>query len=608
MAGVGLDAYEAARAAGGGDYYGAGTNAGLGLLDAAAVAAPTPATVGMALAGHGANYAINDTSGGHVVVDSLTAHNPFSSYDAPTVNDAMFHDMMNTASRITTQHRLSGHPLTAEQMHAIWDPVYKAAGMNAAYMNARDAYLNNTNPRAPSVGGGSGSGGGEATTTPAATPAAAPAAKPSLPTVPVLQGQLPPGVARSSVYGVYEGVTRDGRRVFSDNPDELAAGSYHPAVHFAGTQVDPRYVRTDAGGWTDQPGVAAFDAPAYDDRLNTQAMQRRIQSEPVAGLGYAAPTGAEDVNNDIRNTTSPMDAYRLRQEFSARVANDPNADNPTVRAANAYAMQRLSGNIADSRQREIDQLSGSGGGGGGGGGGNLATTLVNSGAYGGGITGPGGTPIAGGTPLAQFKTFSDAAVAMQNAHTNAERAQAQEALNHAQFGEKELQDVQNSFDVQHNPQLQVFMQRTGLDQRTLAQLALLQQHHISLWSNNPTVTALRERFQQMLASGLAQSRGPLDKFGNWLGINNRAPITAGERFPVRITQSGLGDPVLTVAHPADATSYNTDYANLAGRGMIRHITGLGYGDASPLLTSMYNDNPYTKQAILDLANPPTPAQ
>lgn len=58
--GVLADAYDATRAASAGDYGGAAKSTGLGVLDTAALAAPSPITAGAALTGHVADYAFGD--------------------------------------------------------------------------------------------------------------------------------------------------------------------------------------------------------------------------------------------------------------------------------------------------------------------------------------------------------------------------------------------------------------------------------------------------------------------------------------------------------------------------------------------------------------------
>lgn len=405
--------------------------------------------------------------------------------------------------------------------------------------------------------------------------------------------RLSPGVVRSSIPGVYLARGKDGSFMASnvvgaDGQPEFAADAQERALANTisggrgggGSVVDPRAQVTDMYGWTQGPGSQA----GVPDPQSGQVDPRGMAAAPgAAGYTWANPTGNEDVHNDIVNATNPFQIQGAMEQLAQRIKDNPNANNPQVKAANNMAMQRLSGAYND----KLRQFYGSAAG---------PMSMEGSMMAGMGLPVAPGMLGAGGkgmNPAQMMKDLADIRTGQQNADSRAAKVQADAVLK--QEAQNETQ-AQNIFKANaSNQALQKRLLALGINPNEYARMQQFTQNGGDIRSANPEATAMRNRVLRMVASGLAGARGPLDKLGNAVGVDQRPFIDVNDQgaYPgYSMTTDTFGNPILKSA--------DGNYVNLGGGHRLRQM--FGYGDTNPMLRTAYND-PVLGQIIRELAQP-----
>lgn len=413
--------------------------------------------------------------------------------------------------------------------------------------------------------------------------------------------QLAPGVTRSEVPGVYIARGKDGSFMASnimgaDGQPDFGATAHDPGVpmhrrsqaYAGGTEVDPRQVVPDWDGWSARPGAQGGTPDPMAGQVDPHGLRGlpARSAAPDAGFTEARTSGgftANDFGHLIDTMTNPFAAQQAQQKLIDKIADDPNASNPEVAAANNQAMRRLTGAYYD----KLHQFYGGNG---------AEASMVGS------AMGANGVPLVpgmgvgtgsgrGGNIGTFMRDIAQAHADTANAQTNAAKAEADAQARQAAQNETQLQNTikANGLDT---PESQARLAQLGLDPRSYARMQQFLEHGGDINSSNPEAAFVRQQIQHLVGSGLQQARGPLDMAGDWLGIDKRPYFDASNPAAIpsyHITSDFAGNPVLV----AD----DGNYANLGGAHRMRQT--YGYGDSSPMLRAAWND-PVLQRLIAEL--------
>lgn len=418
--------------------------------------------------------------------------------------------------------------------------------------------------------------------------------------------RLAPGVMRSSVPGVYTARMKDGSVGFSNvigddgqpsfgptatqlAAERKAAGMTGDTSNFAGTQVDPRSQYFDPNtGMTSGPGVGAFTPDAQAGQVDPTGLQRR-GIVAAQNSGYTLPKvggfSQGDIGEIIDNATDPYQLQASAASVEKAIADDPNRDNPEVKAAGNVAMRRLSQAMYDKRS----QFYGNNG---------AQTMAAMSGmppvpGMGGGAGGGGGSVGHGGNPITSYADFIKARADAQRADADTAKAQAEAANNALATDEAHRANIAKEFTDADK-------QRAEAMGISPDELALYHQLSAGNFSSAAAAKAAHAKFQSFLqnalAEGMQDSRGWGQKLDYLTGTGQKIAPTPLDTPPgeYRLRRNGAGN--LTLVSP---TGGNSTLSGYGAGGFWGHVNAaLGGDNYSPKLMALFND-PAMRELLLN---------